>query len=362
MKDKLILNPKTVSKLPGYMPQLDTLRTFAVGLVLISHWMPKNHRIQIIPYGMFGVTLFFVLSGFLITQILLNSRDIAEEKNENRFHSIKQFYIRRTLRIFPIYYITIFILYIFDISGMREKFLWFLFYASNIYFFEIQNWSGTLSHFWTLAVEEQFYLIWPFIILFVPRKYLFKAIILMVLVGPAFRVFMFLLNDATYEFAELLTPAKMDSFGLGAVLAYFTLYKKDNSEFQNKGLKIFLIVYLIIMIFFSFINPSLNTVIFINLNLSLIFLFLIAKTAKGFTGFWKIIFENKVLMYLGKISYGLYLFHKFIPDIYDKLGLPVQNLYLKLFIEGILLITISSVSWFLIEKPINSLKNKFAYN
>ncbi len=365
MADKTIIKPGSKSAASGYMPQLDTLRTFAVGLVLISHWFPKHHGIQIMPYGMFGVTLFFVLSGFLITRILLKSKDADEELHESKFHSIKQFYIRRTLRIFPVYYITIFILYFFNVSGMKEKFLWFLFYASNIYFFDIQNWSGTLSHFWTLAVEEQFYLIWPFIILFVPRKYLFMSIIAMVFVGPVFRSVMFFIAQSDtvfYDFSELLTPARMDSFGLGAVLAYFTLYKQNDPVFQNKWIKIFMIIYLLAMTLFTFLNPGLSTVVFVNFNMSLLFLFLIAKAAKGFTGFLKIIFENKILMYLGKISYGLYLFHKFIPDIYDSLGLSViQNLYLRLLIEGLMLVAIASFSWYLIEKPFNNLKRKFAY-
>lgn len=348
------------------MPQLDTLRALAVFCVLISHWFPEHHKLRIFPFGYAGVTLFFVLSGFLISEILIKSREIAEEKNQSKFHSVKQFYIRRTLRIFPIYYITLFILYILNVNNIRDIFFWFLFYASNIYFFSIHSYAGYLSHFWTLAVEEQFYIIWPFVILFIPKKYLFKSIIGIILVGPLFRALMFFINlgnPGFYTFSEVLTPSCMDSFGLGAVLAYYRIYKNNIPESYIRIVKLLFLIYIFILTILIFFLPSLIRVFFLNFNLSLIFLLLIYKTSIGFTGFLKIIFENKILLYLGKISYGMYLFHKFTPPIYSYFELPpIQNLYLRMIVLTLLLIFISSLSWYLIEKPINNLKKKFVYN
>ncbi len=351
---------------PKYMPQLDTLRAFAVFCVLISHWMPEHHRIRILPYGYLGVTLFFVLSGFLISQILLRSRDIAEEKNQNKFHSVKQFYIRRTLRIFPIYYITLAVMYIFNISGVRDIILWFVFYASNIYFFSIHSYAGYLSHFWTLAVEEQFYIIWPFVMLFIPRKYLLRAITGIILLGPLFRTTMYIINiqnPGFYSFAEALTPSNIDCFGVGAMLAYFTVNNIRINRARIGSIKIFIFFYILIFTCLIFFSAGLVRIFFLNFNVSVLFLLLIYKASRGFTGFLKIIFENKILMYLGKISYGMYLFHKFIPPLYELSGLPpVNNLYLRMLLQTLLLIFMASLSWFIIEKPINSLKKKFVYN
>ncbi|MBK8553825.1 MAG: acyltransferase [Ignavibacteria bacterium] len=170
ISDHNISYDNTSGKSVSYMPQLDSLRTFAVFSVLIGHWFAEFEKFSNFPFGMFGVTLFFVLSGFLITQILISGRIDTEEIFKKKIHSIKQFYIRRTLRIFPIYYITIFICLLFNVQDIRDKFFWFLFYASNIYFYNINDWAGSLSHLWTLAVEEQFYLLWPFIILLFRRS------------------------------------------------------------------------------------------------------------------------------------------------------------------------------------------------
>jgi peptidoglycan/LPS O-acetylase OafA/YrhL len=347
----------------GYMPQLDTLRTFAVFLVLLGHWMSEEEWMKVFPYGMLGVTLFFVLSGFLITGILIKSRNISDQKNESKFHSAKQFYIRRTLRIFPIYYITLIVLFIFNIQNIRSVFLWFLFYASNIYFFKIQSWQGSLSHLWTLAVEEQFYIIWPFIILFIPGKYLYRSIIGIILIGPVFRTIIFLFSRSDPNFSDILTPACMDYFGLGALLAYFRSNNIQSLEFKNMRIKLFLLANIFSIIILYFLSDNLITETIFKFNIAVICLSLISKASTGFSGFLKKVFENSVLMYLGKISYGLYLFHNFIPLVYNVLNLPpIQNVYFKFSVQAALLVLIASASWFAIERPINNLKRYFKYN
>jgi len=134
--DNNLISDKSSENSLSYMPQLDSLRAFAVFFVLIEHWIINETHYTTIPFGMIGVTTFFVLSGFLITEILLRSRNIAEENNLGLLHSLKQFYIRRTLRIFPIYYITIFILFVFNIQSIREIFIWF-FTIIPIYIFPV---------------------------------------------------------------------------------------------------------------------------------------------------------------------------------------------------------------------------------
>ena len=139
----------------GYMPQLDTLRAFAVLLVIISHWMPAENILNRYLYnGISGVTLFFVLSGFLITGILLKSKEKIDAGGSMK-QALKTFYIRRSLRIFPLYYLVICIAWIFNESGIRENFGWHFFYLSNFYFWKHWHWQEHLSHLWSLSVEEQ---------------------------------------------------------------------------------------------------------------------------------------------------------------------------------------------------------------
>lgn len=348
-----------------YMPQLNSLRTIAVGFVLIEHWLPERTWLKLIPFGMLGVTLFFVLSGFLITQILLNNLKVSHEKNISISHLIKQFYIRRTLRIFPIYYITIFVLFILNIQNIRSIFSWFFFYVSNIYFYINSEWAGPLSHFWTLAVEEQFYIIWPVIILFIPKKHLLKAIGGIILIGPVSRILLYLISsrtDTAVTFIHVLTPTCMDCFGFGALLAFCRIF--IDNKFQFNGIKSFLLllVNILLITVLLFNDESVISVLLFRFSVSIVFLILVSKVSIGFTGPLRSIFENRTIMYLGKISYGIYLFHKFIPMIYSALDLPVINdIYLKFFVYSVILIFISSLSWFLIEKPVNNLKRKYSY-
>lgn len=348
------------------MPQLDSLRTFAVFFVLIEHWFQMASWSKILPFGMIGVTLFFVLSGFLITQILLNSRIKAEEKGEHKVHTLKQFYIRRTLRIFPIYYLTIFICYIINLQDIRDKFLWFLFYASNIYFYKINDWAGSLSHLWTLAVEEQFYIFWPFVILFVPKKYLLRSIIAILFFGPVFRSILFILNgssEMTLSFINILTPSCMDCFGLGALMAYYQIFKKDKAVLKFRSAIIFLILNFVLIIILMFFEESVISVFFFRFCVSVICAFIIYGAINGYRGLAGRILDNTVLIFLGKISYGLYLYHNFIPLIYKAIGIPaLSNLYLNFIVKICMLILISTVSWYMIEKPMNRLKKYFSYN
>ncbi|MEO8665002.1 MAG: acyltransferase, partial [Ignavibacteria bacterium] len=233
-----------------YMPQLDTLRTFAVFFVLIEHWLPENFWLKIIPYGMIGVTAFFVLSGFLITQILIRSKISIEVHNTGIFNSLKQFYARRTLRIFPIYYLTVFIAFILNFESIRQKIFWYVFYLSNIYFYKIQGWDGALSHLWTLAVEEQFYVFWPIVIIFISRKYLLRSIVLLILFAMVFRGILFQFSDHSensFNFISILTPSCLDCFGLGAVLAYLRCYKDKFLNFSGKAYTIFLLLNIFII-------------------------------------------------------------------------------------------------------------------
>lgn len=376
-KIKNFFLPETSAGELSYMPQLDSLRTFAVLQVIISHWLQKVNWLNSFPFGATGVDMFFVLSGFLISGILLKSRQKAELNSANKIHSLKSFYIRRTLRIFPVYYLTIFFLFAISFNNIRENFLWYFLYASNIFYFITHTWIGGLSHLWSLAVEEQFYIVWPFLILFVPKKHLLKTIIVMLFTGPVFRTALLLLlgSSERINFITILTPSCMDCFGTGALLAYFRQNKIPFLDFKSRFSKILVLLTFLFMIFLIYYREIVNEIFptaidsgalfmfFLRITISVCSIYLISRASAGFDGIMGMILGNKVLIYLGKISYGLYLFHPLIPDITKFFGIPLfQNLYLRFVFLFIVLVILASLSWYLFERPMNNLKRFFSYN
>jgi peptidoglycan/LPS O-acetylase OafA/YrhL len=165
-----------------YMPQLDAIRAAAIFLVMIQHWAPT--LTQIAPWGGIGVRCFFVLSGFLITGILLRARDLIDAARTTRGFQVRQFYIRRSLRIFPIYYLTLIVACALGLQVVRDTFWWHAGYLSNFYIASTGIWHGYISHLWSLSVEEQFYLIWPALILAAPRRWIPWCFALGIFIAP----------------------------------------------------------------------------------------------------------------------------------------------------------------------------------
>ena len=168
--------------------------------------------------------LFFVLSGFLITGILLASRQNLATTGGTRAHAFRQFYIRRALRIFPLYYAVVFLGLIFNADNAREFAPWLLTYTINIKM-AAQGWYiDNFAHFWSLAIEEQYYLVWPWLILLLPRRWLLPAGVVMTAIGPLFRLFLvigwnYLDSGASGHQSYIATPAALDSLGIGSLIA-----------------------------------------------------------------------------------------------------------------------------------------------
>ena len=355
-----------------YIKQLDSLRAIAVILVMINHWITYRF-INNIPTGNMGVDIFFVLSGFLITKILFDSRQKAETSGSTKSRPLKNFFIRRALRIFPIYYVTLFVLLLFQKStetNIQSAFGYFVTYTSNFYFFNMGDWDGMISHLWSLSVEEQFYLIWPWIILFTPAKYLRNIIIGFIIIGSAGNFF-----TSGIKLNYILTFTCFDAFGLGALLAWQLTYKPQGLKRFFINLSVFTVPALALFIL-GIIQQQWPYIPLRTLNATvalwfITYIIIYADTGKLRFGF---IFNNRVLIYLGKISYGIYLFHNFIPDInrniinvYVNPLLPdvlYKDYWNFLFLAEniILVIIISSLSYILIEKRFLNLKKYFEYS
>jgi len=354
-----------------YMKQLDALRALAVTGVLYHHWInSKTDPIPIfkhsINWGLIGVDLFYVLSGFLITGILLKSKQQITTGKQTIYSCLKTFFVRRILRIFPIYYLTLAVAYLLSITPVPETIWWHLCYASNIYIAQRGDWPGTISHLWSLAVEEQFYLIWPWIILLIPEKMLFSVLIFIISLGPIFRHICDILDVGEIS-KVVITIGNMDLFGIGALLAYLISHNLVNSYKSQCYLKLCLIVGGIMftesLLLRSFgINNSLSN--FSRTFEGLFICYVIYRTSIGFKGLMGRILEFKPLLYLGKISYGIYLYHSFIksvaPNMLNALSISMPSTIGGQFVVfASLTIITASLSWYIIEKPINILKSKY---
>jgi peptidoglycan/LPS O-acetylase OafA/YrhL len=355
------------NKSATFYPQLDSLRAIAVLLVIISHWFSPHHLLnRYTPNGILGVTLFFVLSGFLITGILLRSK-MQIEQGYPAYREFKIFYIRRALRIFPVYYLLLLILVLFNIANITKSFWWHFFYVSNFYFWHRGSFEGWLSPLWSLSVEEQFYIFWPAIIFFINRRWLPLAFLIGIIVAVLFR---YAITVSTNDLGRLLMPGSLDSFCLGGLIAY-------GKEFKTKGYLLFkkynnwsiVFAFICLVAVNVFLKQNKNMLLFITLYfliISAVFAVLIDWVADGVKiPIVSSILNNRVLRYLGKISYGIYLIHNFIPYLYG-VKLPVMlepfSLYIAQLLRLLIVVGLASASWYLFEKPILQLKKRFEYD
>ncbi|GAA4460632.1 acyltransferase [Nibrella saemangeumensis] len=362
-----------------YLPQLDGLRFFAVGLVLYDHWAIGYNTL---PLGPLGVVLFFVLSGFLITRILFASQSAdtyTDKPNLRRY--LTRFYIRRSLRIFPVYYACLLVMYLTDVPPVREKFWWCALYATNLYVAFTGQWLGLLDHSWSLAVEEQYYLIFPLLLFCIPKRQA-PFFFLFLIAGSVYFRFWLHQNGHPWTVGYVSMPGCLDAFGIGALMAYGWLYKP---ALFNRIFSGYFAIAMSIVLFFTVVLYSHTFSAYHNivsdvwerLFAAILSAFLIGRAILGFGQPVRWLLENPVSRYLGQISYGIYLIHNLVFNYYhttatsltlriwNKAGsyLPVLEEVPQLQVVYFFALTVllAALSWHLMEKPINSLKDKFAY-
>ncbi len=361
---------------------LDTLRAFAVIFVIIQHWGPPfNYKSPLghfvvwilLPNGSDSVYVFFVLSGFLITSILLNAR--IENKEANRLLIVKNFIIRRAFRIFPIYYLTVFILYYFY-DNVKDNIWYLLTYTLNIISYNKNSFISDFAHSWTLSIEEQFYLVWPWLILFINRKYLKYLFAGAIFIGI---VSSYITLGITHHIDPFPVYNCLDSFGFGGLYAYVLLNAADSKKFEK-------VIKLIVPVFIS-THLYWNIAGYVNQPQYGMWML---KTVDSITAVWLIILitnnkslflkkyllENKVLNFIGKISYGIYICHPFIVRVDGPFKAFIDdrivynpfwhdfltNDYFFYALDLALLIFVCWLSYTFIEMPILSLKRFFKYN
>ena len=364
------MNRKTRER--GYMPQLDALRFFAVMGVLFVHTWPGSADVVVVglaDWGELGVRLFFVLSGFLITGILLGGREAISAEPARRWHVARQFYVRRFLRIFPIYYLVIAVLFVAGTGPVREMWPWLVTYTTNIQIWHSLSFPYAVAHFWSLAVEEQFYLVWPWLILFLPRKWLLPVLLALCLMGPSWRLFASFRYSTAHGPAFTLTVGVVDFLAIGALLAVVWHDKARRENVQRLLTRYVLplgLTLYVVMECLSRWGDQHAPAALKETGAALVFCWLVASASRGFKGVGGWLLEVRPVVYLGKISYGIYIYHYLVPvalvSVAEHAGMNYTNDGFLNFI-GVSLLTfgIAALSWRLFESPINGLKRRFAY-
>jgi peptidoglycan/LPS O-acetylase OafA/YrhL len=326
-----------------YFPALDGLRAIAALMVLSYHFCQYTKMRGPWALGQTGVDLFFVLSGFLITSILL-------EAPEKDWREVRLFYLRRTLRIFPLYYAVLIGL---ALAGWGSSF-WFWIYLQNIPFALAMRVAGP-GHFWSLAVEEQFYLLWPFLVFFLPRQWLTRTLWAIVGMALVFRILIDCYHSRFYPFVMF---SRFDGLAAGALLA--TYYRRGIlHHFQGRlVLLMSLSAAAIWLQWWKF--PAQTHALAEATKFSLATAFYVAVI--GYTIVSGSTLTNRLLSasplrFIGRVSYGLYVYHLIV--YYFALS-PARHLSLGLqFIAcfgGTFLIAV--LSWYGYERWFILLKNR----
>ena len=347
----------------SYRPEIDVLRAIAVFGVIIYHANIILFNTQIFKGGFIGVDIFFVISGYLITAIILN-----EIKTTNNF-LFKIFYEQRVRRILPlIFFVIIFSLPFSYFFLLPNSFIEYLksiissiFFFSNYYFYSsgsiygaISSWLKPFLHTWSLSVEIQFYLLFPIFLLLVIK--LFKKIeflfIIFIIISLLIAYYLSI-NYTSFNFYFVFS--RFFEFFLGSLAALIELNKKfekiKSSKFISNTLTIF--GFLLIFYAFTYFNdqmliPSYKSFIPIFGVFLIIFFYNNNK-------FFNKIITNKLFIFFGLISYSLYLWHYPIFSFLRIIELfPDKNIFKILII--ILIIIISIISFYLIEKPFRNKK------
>lgn len=370
------------------IPGLDGLRALAILTVLGSH--TKNY-----DFGWMGVQFFFVLSGFLITGILLRMK---ESLPVQRY--FKAFYGRRFLRIFPLYYFYLFLL---GLAAWQTDLIPFKFIQreieSNVQpqlpfaFLYVYNFlhattgyqhTPFLSHLWSLSVEEQFYIIWPLILFFTPKEKIKTVFLTAIALGPILRWATFLVYQS-HAFPSLLTSpylavyvlpfSHIDAFALGAFVSQFSL-PKPRIQLTVLAVAIPVLGFATQYVSYGSIRPDTlgyeftlsGSYKFIWGYSLLNYFFALIVHAVHRTGMWTRFLELPVMQYLGRISYGMYVYHYaviwFMIQAQNKnreaLDLSINYGTARTYFLALALTTlVASLSFRFLEKPVNDLKDRF---
>ncbi len=360
------------------MPELDTLRGIAVLLVLFFHGfnlVPIPHEISstagrlwvvITSTGWMGVNLFFVLSGFLITGILIESRETP-----NYF---KRFYFRRALRILPAYYAILLVLLLVTYFGLVDRRVgWPFIGLSFIYLANVTPLFGVAAQYstlWSLAVEEHFYLLWPAAVRYVSRRKLLYTCLAIIIACPVLRALYYVRG---YDYGAPYTWLVADPLACGAVLAILVrgpiASRTKLLAFASLTFGAGIVLFLIGFPFGIYLSRTWSGGTLRYTFLNLIFVGVIAGTLYVGTGAFARWVNIAWLKFFGEISYGLYLVHRVTFDVVDHAGRKLfpatfattwhmGQVAIRFVIGGALAVLLAFLSRWYFEERFLRLKNR----
>lgn len=367
------------------MPVLDGIRGLAILMVLLFHFLrpeapsdlpgalrgPVELAIgQVVSYGALGVDLFFILSGFLITGILYEAR------NDSAY--FRNFYMRRLLRIFPLYYGVLIIIFLVipaipalrgsEIVELRQYQAWAWMYGVNIYLGIHDGWVlSYIQHFWSLAVEEHFYLVWPVVVWFLaskPRR-LMAASLAVCLGSLAGRVVASLAGAGSVT-TYVLTPFQLDGLAMGGLFAIYLRQHGADQTARRAIVALVLIGMALVLLQFGIrrFAAAEGPVELANAALSirsggfrmLLAALLLQVVCAPTASLWSRFFRGGLLVFFGKYSYGLYVYHHFVSyylarhDVLTSLSDEVGSRLLALGLQAAAGMAISIVvAWLSFE-------------
>ena len=324
-------------------PQLDGLRWLAFLAVFALH-----AREDLFPWGWGGVQLFFALSGFLITRILI--RGVSGRLGSD----LRRYYFRRTLRIFPLYYAIIALV---GISGQLRDPGWFLTYTYNLRGFWLSGLDPMLGHFWSLCVEEQFYLLYPLALLLTPARFRFALLAALIVGTKSFQLY----AEFHYNIraARILLPYCGEDLLWGCLAGLIDLRTRPG---RREGTACFLAGPPLLVLAWTLHEQRLPLPIALQ-DIASVSLYGIASAlivfgASRCTARWLLgPLSWAPVVYLGRISYGLYAFHVPILNGHWLDQIPYAFLIPKPWGDLTLTIGMAAASWRFFEGPINRLKD-----
>jgi len=309
----------------GHLAGLDGVRGLAILMVMAVHFVgdaPASGPLQKLvvkaaSYGLLGVDLFFVLSGFLITGLLLDAK--------GQPHYFRNFYARRTLRIFPLYYSVLAVLFLLlpalvtpspllEVARRHQAWLWT--YTSNFYIALTSSWASLtyVSHFWSLAIEEHFYLVWPLVVFSFSRPVLERICVGVIIAGLALRLLL-VAHGVSELSISVLTPCRIDTLVVGGLLAILIRREGLASRLLDRASSFlgWLIAAVVVVSLFGVLTGLWLPVLH-ELRVSLFALLFGALTLASLGGSSGVgilarVFQGRLLGFFGKYSYGLYVYH-----------------------------------------------------
>jgi peptidoglycan/LPS O-acetylase OafA/YrhL len=361
-------------RLPSHIVQLDGVRGIAILAVMLVHSADRLSTPimrSAFKYGWVGVDLFFVLSGFLITGILLQARG-----GERYF---RNFYVRRMLRVWPLYFVVLAVAFgvvptILSHVGIPAQendgrpFVVYALFLQNLWHSSVPM-TSTLAVTWSLAIEEQFYFIWPAIVLFFSPRTLKRLLLAVLIVSPIVRS-LALHNGVPELVVYVSTIFRLDGLAVGCLLAVFIHEQLLTARQLKRASIAAVLVGGTLAIFLTPAGIAEPTNPFAFTALAVVFGGFVGLSLSEFTGTgWLGKFlANGALGYVGTVSYCVYLIHlpiflfvaRLLKSLRGLLPWAIFGDFIFILVAFGLSFGVATLSWYFFERPILRLKSKFA--